>query len=233
MSDITFSIKDLQRVRESKQFVTKERFLHYAEIRHDLSEIESKDMWEEYYKFPFKTNNFSAEVLVVALDIFDFLWECWENQIPLEYYEQKHIKKVFYRNAKGENKELVIDLLKTEDVLSYAKIIEGCAKNEKQEIINIASSVDGEYRDGKDFYIFEGDIYFSYDNFWGNKKGNVYVAHDGKIKRLLYVKGKGYLKNNEPNIDDEDSSFSTYAVFRSEYIYMGNAKIDINFLNDK
>lgn len=87
-------------------------------------------------------------------------------------------------------------------------------------------------KDGN-LYFFEGDVYHAKDDFWGDRKGNVYIATEKGFKRLNYIKGVGYLDNDgNPNYDGSSGTFSSYAISSRKYEKLGNIHIDTNFLKD-
>jgi hypothetical protein len=220
----SFTTKELVEIRESKYYVTKERFIEYATLKFGHSTKESEKLFEEFYKFPF-IHLESERALEIGLWIVEHIHETGSVDMPYSSsLEDIKVKIIYILNQ--EEKEVELNLIKPEDAIKYSMIIQSIGVNIKA----IVKYVD-DYYGKEEFKIYEGDVYHSHDGFWGGGKGNVYVVTGGKIKRLLYIKGVGYISNGKLNIDGE-SSYSTYAIFGKNPQYMGNIHVDINFLKD-
>lgn len=126
-----------------------------------------------------------------------------------------------------EVKELILDLHDSNDIITYAELL-------KQEIKQIAllRFCDEVQIKNSDKYlkVFEGDFFDTNDLFFG-VKSNVYVAKkNGTFKKLLYTKGKGYLRNKELNYDE--GSFNQHCLSLREWVKIGNVTTDLIKLTD-
>ena len=225
---LRFTIEDMVQIRDSRHLVTKERYIYYAQLQFLKTEREASGLYEEYFKFPFFHVK-SAESLEIALWIYNHL-SCAslpeKNKQWSKTSDSKRLKvKVFYIKD-GRLSNVEIDLHSYVDVQDYAKIIE------KHEIVSVCEWVDDYYSNSKTINIYEGDVFDTHDQFWNNKKGNVYCVMNGKIRRLLYTKGKGYLHGDKINIDG-DGSYTSYACCGKNSTYLGNINVDYNFLKDE
>ena len=72
----------------------------------------------------------------------------------------------------------------------------------------------------KEIQIFEGDFFNTNDKYYGIKS-NIYVAEkNDTFKKLLYIKGKGYLLNEKLNYDTD--SFNYHALTLTDWNKIGN-----------
>lgn len=245
---VTYSLSDLKLIFESKMYITKERFHHYLTHRYGYNEKDVRELFDIYHKFPSNIRGVSSEnieskleviipiVLKIAKEIQDFSSDLGFKNID---YSEKDIKKIFYKDSSDNVKSVELDLLNRNDLLTFSSIV----TNDSNELIcllklsdyfNYKNSNSGhEDRFGSDyFHVYEGDVFTSYDDYFGKDKHNLYVAQkDGKFKPLMYIKGKGYLLNGKPNYD-EDKNFNFHVLTFNKWERIGNIHVDVRFLSD-
>lgn len=234
-----FTLTELKEFYNSKHYITEERFFNLFYVRKGMELSVVKEWYKTYMKFPFNlsVDDEAENIQAIMINIIEYLEErqkSFHSKLPYRYLEnEKNLIELIYRkDDQGITKNIMLNLYDSEDILTYADIIKA------NEILLQLPLVDKHYigaanRKSKDLYFFEGDVYHSKDEFWGNKKGNVYIATGKSFKRLNYIKGIGYVNTEgDPNYDGSEGSFSSYAITGYKYEKMGNIHIDINFLKD-
>lgn len=93
--------------------------------------------------------------------------------------------------------------------------------------------------------IYDGDVMLCYvkkPEFWGSdcKDSGLYLCKNGFYYRLIYTPGKGYVRRDKPDTDEdfeieiEKNAFSSYVMTLSQKWYkIGNIHVDIGFLIEK
>lgn len=93
--------------------------------------------------------------------------------------------------------------------------------------------------------IYDGDVmlcYVSKPEFWGSdyKDSGLYLCKNGFYYRLIYTPGKGYVRRDKPDADEdfeleiEKNAFSSYVMTLDQKWYkIGNIHADIGFLIEK
>ena len=122
------------------------------------------------------------------------------------------------------------------------------------ELLTIARQVDSV--DAKDYVgkndgkkstisIYDGDVMLCYvgkPEWWSSdcKKSGLYLCKNGVYYRLVYTPGKGYVRHDKPDTDEEfeldieENAFSSYVMTLSQNWYkLGNIHAGIGFLIEK
>lgn len=93
--------------------------------------------------------------------------------------------------------------------------------------------------------IYDGDVMLCYvknPEFWGSdcKDSGIYLCKNGSYYRLIYTPGKGYVRRDKPDTDEdfeieiEKNAFSSYVMTLDQKWYkIGNIHADIGFLIEK
>lgn len=93
--------------------------------------------------------------------------------------------------------------------------------------------------------IYDGDVmlcYVSKPEFWSSdcKNSGLYLCKNGVYYRLVYTPGKGYVRHDKPDTDEdfeldiEENAFSSYVMTLSQKWYkLGNIHVSIGFLIEK
>lgn len=230
----TYTIKDLNTIWTARGYLPLERFVHFFTLRFGYTEREAKSAFEVFSQFPKHIygnedmQNKIDKIIPLALQIVDELYKHWDSNNKFQnisYYEKELRKLVYSKN--DELKELVLDLHSASDIITYSELI-------KQEVKQIAllrfcCEVPVKNSD-KYFKIFEGDIFDTTDLFY-TTKSNMYVAEKNNIfKKLLYTKGKGYLRNGE--LDFDKGSFNYHCLTLTDWVKIGNVTTDLIKLTD-
>ena len=230
----TYSIKDLNTIWTAKGYLSLDRFVHFFTLRFGYTEKEAISAYKVFSEFPKhvygneEMQNKIDEIIPLAIKVVDELHKCWDmnNNFQNLSYNEKEIRKLVY-SKNDEVKELILDLHDSNDIITYAELL-------KQEIKQIAllRFCDEVQIKNSDKYlkVFEGDFFDTNDLFFG-VKSNVYVAEkNGTFKKLLYTKGKGYLRNKELNYDE--GSFNQHCLSLREWVKIGNVTTDLIKLTD-
>jgi hypothetical protein len=227
-----YSLQDLAKIFNSKYTLTKDRFLHYFTLRYNYSEREASEAYQLYSQFSKgiyneKQSAVLDKIIPKALFIFDELQDGWDKKRDLKIgFCEKSIKKLIYK-INGKSTETIFDFYDPNDIITYAAILQ----NANFEIIALLS-LSCEIKEKETTYIFVGDIFNTNDKFWGDES-NVYVAREnGYFQRLLYIKGKGYVRSGNELNYEEEKEYTDYVLRLNDYTKIGNISIDYSMLTD-
>jgi hypothetical protein len=230
----SYTIQELSDIFDYKHYLPQPRFVHYFTTKFGYSEEQAKEAFQIFYTFPINRKNKEMEiideVMSKALEVIKQLFLCWDNKnrpLNLEDYANEYRKLIYKRN--GETNELIIDLIKTEDILLYSDLI----RQEVEQVAFLRFCCEVQYKNSENkLKIFEGDIFDTNDNYYANKS-NVYIASKDEVfRKVLYTKGKGYFNKGKLNYDDETSKFNDYVLRLTEWKHIGNIYLNPNVLTD-
>lgn len=223
-----------------RHYITRERFFHYLGIMHGYDPKKIQRLWKMYEAFPAWGSAEASDMedildkvsAIVPLIVNDKLYKVSRRTRPIR-------KQVHYRLRDGEATLSVdIDFSCSADVVLYAKLLQ-------QEDVDIVAALDfveritgrildgeaGEYLD-----CYDGDIFTTVDESYSTShEDNIYFCDGGTYRRLLYTKGRGYLRNGEPDYDDGDwAGHNKYVLTCGKSVRrIGNIYIDASVLVDK
>jgi hypothetical protein len=229
----TYTIKDLHTIWNERHYLSLDRFVHYFTLRFGYTEKDAIAAYKVFSEFPKHVYGDNEEMqekldklIPLALQLVGDLQTAWEQNSQLKNieYTEKEIRKLIY-SKDGEIKEVVLNLHAAEDIITYAELLKQGI--EQKALLRKCCDVKIENTD-KWVDIFEGDFFNTNDNWYG-VKSNVYVAQKNEtFKKLLYIKGKGYVINGELNYDE--GRFTPY-VLRT-WVKLGNVTMDLVKLTD-
>lgn len=249
------SIKQLletaREIREWNGYVTKERFLGYAQAKYGYDKNCAEKFFDVYRRIAlfdyWNLGKVEDPVLYRAIDIARGAYEavCKGGHISLIANEPRTPKwRIYYRTEEvAQILQMDLNLREKEDVIKYSLLLQ-------QEGVEIANRVDyyesvevrNDYSKstGTKIAIYDGDIIFCSDTgrFSFADNSGCYVCMDGCYKRLVYTPGRGYIRRGELDIeqdkDDKDCRYNDY-VFNSydrEFKVVGNIFIDRSILKE-
>ena len=247
------SIKQLletaREIREWNGYVTKERFLGYAQARYGYDKDCAEMFFDVYSRITrlehWRLQKVEDPVLYRAIDIARGAYEavCKGGHISVIANEPRTPKwRIYYRTEEGgQILQMDLNLREKEDVIKYSLLLQ----QEGVEIVNRVDyyeSVEVRYKDKNEvkIAIYDGDIIFCSDTgrFSFADNSGCYVCMDGCFKRLVYTPGRGYIRRGELDIeqdkDDKDCRYNDY-VFNSydrEFKVVGNIFIDRSILKE-
>lgn len=229
----TYTLKDLNTIYTAKGYLPLDRFVHYFTLRFGYTETEAKDAYRVFSEFPKQVYGNEEmqhkidKIIPLAIQIVDELHKSWgNNHFKNLSYHEKEIRKLIY-SKDNEFKELVLDLCNPSDIITYAELLKQGIK--QIALLRFCYEINLKNSDKK-LKIFEGDFFDTNDLFFGIKS-NIYVAEKNEtFKKLLYTKGKGYLRNGELNYDE--GSFNSHALSLTSWIKIGNIYTDLIKLTD-
>lgn len=248
MKNFIDTLDTINRIREWRGYVNKERFVSYAQIKYTFTEREAESVWnvwdsiaESHY---YKLELVSESVIHAALEIARAAYEavCRGGHTHWRSVEPKTPRwRVYFRRGKqGELQHVDLNLREKESVIKYAELIQ----QEDVEIVNRLDYFDSlEYGSGterKEIAIYDGDIIFCTDNSRYSFKdvSGAYVCIDGCYKRLMYTPGRGYLRKGEPDYEtdayDEEVRYSdhVFSSYDKQFRVVGNIFVDNSVLNE-
>ena len=231
----SYTLEDLQIVDNSKGFLTQDRFVHYFTTRFSYTERDAKKAFLLYTKFPQKLHSTEFKevdsVVDLAIQLLKDMQDAWDKNRQLKNieYNSKELRKLIYTKGDIEH-ELELNLHDANDIITYACLLQ--QEDFKQTaLLRYCGEIDIKGQKDKCLNVFEGDIFNTNDSFYGNRS-NLYIAESlEKFSKLLYIKGKGYMKNGELNIEEEHE-YSIYAVSSTEWTKIGNATQNLDILLD-
>ncbi len=229
----SYTLADLNTIWTTQSYLSFDRFVHYFTLRFGYTEKEAIAAFKVFSEFPKHVYGDEEmqkridKIIPLAIQIVDEIQSSWANSTAKNIsYDDKELRKLIY-SKDNEVKEVVLDLHRSTDIVTYAELI-------KQGVTQIAllrycDEVEKKHTDKK-LQIFEGDIFDTKDLFYG-VKSNVYVAErTGNFKKLLYIKGKGYLRKGELNYDEGD--YNSHVLLLREWVKIGNVTTDLVKLTD-
>ncbi len=228
-----YTLKELQTIFNSRHYLSRDRFMHYFVNRYGYTENGANAAFKVFCDFPKKIHDDKShklldEILPKALELVE---EIQNGSIIIYHLDQKkEYKKLVYKEH-DEIIEFVMDMNNSSDIISYGEILK--RKIEILGMLSFCEEVSSHHRnERKKSQVFEGDIFDANDTYWSASNSNVYVAKaGGGFYRLIYIKGKGYLRNGELNIDEE-CSYSDHAAIKEQGAKIGNTLTDLHLLSD-
>ena len=243
-----YSLPQIQELYSCKQRLTRERFDHYMNVIYGESKENINEMWKMWEKFPqmFYTSQVDevmvGKVITRVLEIQRQIEKSWDIRLKKVGYYEKDGRMIIYEEN-GEIKKAEIDLLDSMDVIAYGELIKRADKI--HDVLMLLEEIDYDKRammehTGKKIKIYEGDILSANDDYWSTGKSGLYIAEKSKggngyeatFKRLLYIKGEGYVLNDEPNIDQSKSYNYHVLTISEKWSKLGNISTDFNLLKD-
>jgi hypothetical protein len=199
---------------------SKERFVHLFSIfGHVGKEIEK--FWEVYSAFPrVKDEDYETADLVI-----EKILEIPKIEIPWHiHHSPRDCKKRVYYKHENRVCNFDINLDDLREVILYADFLK-----KSPEIIVIVDFIEElGYRENR-LSVYDGDIFSTSDSWHRDRDGEIIVCDNGTYRRLLYTKGKGYIRNRKPDYDDGE--YSSYIVTgKDRYFKIGNLYLDASFL---
>jgi hypothetical protein len=222
---ITF--EEFNLLLDRKYYFTKERFYSYFNM---LCVIECKNLdklWLIWESFPYFNKDDIEDIafIVEKLLLYPHIEQSFNSDSYRIYNESKPNKrKIYYENDEGI-KNFEIDFNDTEQVILYADFL----KRNIEKIITAVEFIEEIYRDSKSLYVYDGDVFSVKDKWSKDKDGKLYACTQDGYKKLLYTKGKGYLRKGKPDYDDP--SYNHHVITgNNKFYYIGNIYADPSFL---
>lgn len=226
--------------------------------QHDIPEREAMDMYGylrkiasgQYWCVNDKSDGYFYTMISMAQEAHKLhvLNSLIKNTPAIDEDRKSNILAIFI-NKDGEYFQQEFDLQWQTTFIEIAEMI----KN-GYTLMTIARQVDNV--DAKDYVgknegkksnipIYDGDVmlcYVSKPEWWSSdcKNSGLYLCKDGVYYRLVYNPGKGYVRHDKPDTDEdfkldiEEDAFSSYVMTLSQKWYkLGNIHASIGFLIEK
>jgi hypothetical protein len=226
----TFTLEQINNVFRNRHYLTRERFLYYFTLKYGLSDYEAERRWDTYQQFPYWDSN-RADEMDDLLEKVDELIKI--IQIGVYRYDRqlKPIRKQVHYKVGDELRVYEFDLNVYADIILYAKLLEP-EQSTPVEIVATLDFVDEFYDNNKTEHVYDGDIFVTTDESYSRSYyDNIYVCDGGKYKRLLYTKGKGYVRNDSPDYDE--GSYNHHVLTScKKHKKIGNIYLDMSVLID-
>lgn len=233
-----YTLQQINDTLRDRYYITRERFFHYLTILYGYEQNKIQRLWKMYEAFPVWGH-------AAAGDMEDILDKV-STIVPLIVNDKLHkvsqrtraIRKQVHYRLREEEETLSVDinLNSAADVILYANLLQ-------QEYISIVAVLDfverisgrilgNDLREYLDCY--DGDIFTTIDESYSTShEDNIYVCDDGTYRRLLYTKGRGYLRNGEPDYDYDNGYDKNILTCCKSVRRIGNIYIDASVLVDK
>lgn len=224
--------------------------------QHDIPEREAMDMYGYLRKIAYgqywcvndKSDGYFYTMVSMAQEAHKLqMLNSLIKNVPTNNGEKPNILAIFIKN--GEYFQQEFDLQWQATFIEIAEMI----KN-GYELLTIAHQVDSV--DAKDYVgknddkksnipIYDGDVmlcYVSKPEWWSSdcKNSGLYICKDGVYHRLVYTPGKGYVRHDKPDTDEdfeldiEENAFNSYVMTLNQKWYkLGNIHASIGFLIEK
>lgn len=230
-----FTLEQITDILWDRHYLTRERFAHYFRTMYGFDERKIRDYYKIYERFPFWEQR-SAEVMEDIVEKVSPLIEAIKSP-PLDYSvtkESAEVKRqVHYKGVDGDAIVLDVNFNDAASVILYAGLLQSGL--EIICVLDYVEKIHGRETGGetKDFPVYDGDIFVTADeSYSSSSEDNVYVCDKGVYKRLLYTKGKGYMRKGHPDYDDGRYNSHVLTCCKS-FKRLGNIYIDCSMLIDK
>jgi hypothetical protein len=214
-----YTLEQINKIIKNRCY-SKERFAYLFSI-FGYNEKEVEKLWEVYSAFPrVREDDYENAELVV-----DKILEIPKVETPWNIcHSPRDCKKRVYYKHENQVCNFDIDLNRLDEVILYADFLK---KN--PEIIVIVDFIEElGYRETR-LSVYDGDIFSTSDLWHRDRDGEIIVCDKGTYRRLLYTKGKGYIRNRKPDYDE--GKYSSYVVTgKNRYSKLGNLYVDVSFL---
>jgi len=242
-----YSIEEFQFFFNNRSYLTKERFFANLKAKFGWDHELISNMWKTFNNFPKDIHNNSkidnvSFILEICLPIIRDLVAASEKNHIYRYdtffsdFEKSNLRLFYIENRtesedNGKVLHLDFNFLDALSMLPYSDLLKSGIK-----LIGISKFYEKfnlKHNSQETLQVYEGDYFSTNDDYWRDKRSNIFVILDGKVKRLNYIMGKGYLQsNNELNID-EDHDYNSYAITGCEnWQHVGNIYESTAFLKD-
>jgi hypothetical protein len=215
----SFTLKQIKEILDLK-YVPKERVSNYL-ITKGYDKEKEKYIWGLIDSFPrIQENDFKdAECVFNEL----LAMPCYSQWKCVCHEGKKIIKKVFYREGKRII-SITFNLNDETDIVLYADFLK-----KRPEIINIVDFIETINKNKEYIDVFDGDVFSARDDWDENQDGSIYACNNGCYKRLLYTRGKGYMREGKPDYDKGEYNYHVLTLKKS-FKKIGNIYADASFL---
>lgn len=241
----TFDV--IKKIIDWNSYLNKERFISYAKSKIPISDKQAAGLWEVWRavtKFNFyQLEKYSEKVIETAMLIASGAYEAVCKGANIRWRENKPNTtkwKVYYQHKDKPIQHIVLNLLEKEDIIKYAHLLQ----QEETEIklrVDYYETVELGYGvDRKKVDIYDGDIIFCTDTekIFSCDDSGAYLCTDDCYKRLLYTKGRGYIRKGEPDFeqrkDGEDCRYNSHVFsgYDKSFRVVGNIYVDDSILRE-
>jgi hypothetical protein len=234
-----FTLQELNDFFWYRRYVTKSRFHHYFKALYGMNDEEVAEWWKIFERFPYaeirekKDTEIFEEILEKLEPIIDVVRH--DKCIRVPEQAKKIKKKIYYRHGgSDEVLSVVLDLNDAADVIAYAELLKSDSKvimavDYVETVCHECIAVTKE----ENIDVYDGDIFIVQDEAYRrSREDNIYVCHGGVYYRLLYTRGRGYLRNGEPDYDRDSRYNSNVIALSKSATRMGNIHVDCSILVD-
>lgn len=200
-----FTLHEITDIIRDRHYMTKERFLYYFQLMHGFDSYKINEYWKVYERFPYWDQRYTEVMEDIIEKVSAFISIIKNGSIPQQCRENtSDIKKKIHYNVNGEDAVLDANFNNPTDIVFYAEILK--QGYEISCILDFIEKIHGREEpsgESHDIPVYDGDIFITRDeSYSSSREDNIYVCDKGVYKRLLYTKGKGYLRRGEPDYDD-------------------------------
>ena len=216
---------ELIEVLGRKYYFSLERFTHYFTIL-GIKDTAIKEYWFIWENFPYIRDQDIEKASFVLDKILAYPKPVYQKGGDLCYEKSKESQKKVYYKCGEEIKNFEVNFNETEQVILYADFLK-----REPEIIVAVDLYEKIYHNSKTICAYEGDFFATRDSWNRDRDGDVYVCTRDGYRKLLYTKGRGYIRNCQPDYGKE--KYSSYVITgKDKFNYMGNIYADPSFLID-
>jgi len=226
--EFTITYENLRFVLEKKHFFTKERFYHYFSVL-GHKDIEIEEYWDIFERFPCYREKDIENVFFVVNDILKYPFPPEYEYHPnnrISYTAKENRKKVYYYHEK-KIKNIEFNLNDDKDIVLYADLIK-----KDFSVIVAVDFVESFFEKSKTWLMYDGDIFSTKEMWFSNDKGEVIVCTKDGYRKLLYTKGRGYIRNGRPDYDEGRYNHNKLTM-KDKWRNVGNIYVDHTFLIEK
>lgn len=227
-----YSLSDFEKLLSAKWRITIDRFMNYYGSKYpNISNSEINQLFKKIDSIPYDMGGVPENFIDDVLEIMNIIDVVDRHVSPIGKNIEFGKIKVFYSIGSSFEKIIeskIFDFNDNVDVVSYAELL----KNNEIEIVSICNQISSISKNKQGWVdVFVGDFFSVKDNYWGVKSNIILVDMYGNFRRLLYIKGFGYLNSDlSPNMDDD--KLNGHSVSLGDWERLGNIVTDIHLLRD-
>ncbi len=217
------NIEEYGNFLNNKHFFTKDRLHFYLKHRYNFNSDKIDKIVRLVNDFPnclrLKDNH---ELLIEIIPLLNKLSDdIYSTNLKKSFrVNKKKLVKIVYTINEVIN-TIELDLYDENDIITYSNLIQ-TPGYETYVVLDFCAKVD-------DKKYYEGDVFSTHEKIYGNKSEVYILMGDNNFRKLLYTESKGYILNDEINID-YDKTYNDYVLKLNNFIHIGNPYINNSFL---
>lgn len=233
-----FTLQELNELRNDQYLLSEQRFRYYFTHLYGWTDEQCAAGFTVFKRFPYCLHDedypIVATLLPLVKKVLSLITPVHRTTLRMnrDDYAKRKIK-VIYLDVNHCRREMVIDLCRAEDIITYGELLKCGIEIIAQ--LEYVESIRYNRGEGEEIDVYEGDIFMT--------ESGLRYAHDRCRTKyilctnetyypLLYTEGKGYVRDGEPDYDKKEARNFHVITLEESYKRVGNMYIDFSFLVD-